>query len=53
MNLTPFSCHLSPDDSHSLSGSHLNVRHAARTWIVTAAFVMAPNTVMRVEAILL
>jgi hypothetical protein len=53
MSFKPLSCHLSPDDSHSLSGSHLKVYHDARTWPVTAAFVMAPRTVMSAEAVLL
>ena len=50
---TPVSCHLSPDSSHSLSGSHLTVRHAARTWIVSREFETAPKRVMMVEAVLL
>ena len=53
MSFKPLSCHLSPDDSHSLSGSHLNVYHAAITWIVSATFIMAPSTVMSAEAIIL
>jgi hypothetical protein len=52
MTFTPVSCHLSPDDSHSLSGSHLIARHAARTWMVKRALATAPKTVMRVEAVL-
>lgn len=52
ITLTPVSCHLSPDDSHSLSGSHFIDRHAARTWMVRSALVMAPKRVMRVEAVL-
>ena len=52
MSFKPLSCHLSPDDSHSLSGSHLKVFHDARTWMATAAFVMAPSTVMSAETVL-
>ena len=50
MSFKPLSCHLSPDDSHSLSGSHLKIYHDASIWIATAAFVMAPITVMTAEA---
>ena len=53
MSFKPLSCHLSPDDSHSLSGSHLKVYHAAITWIVIAAFVMAPSIVVSAEAVLM
>ena len=52
MSFKPLSCHLSPDDSHSLSGSHLKVYHDASTWMVTAVFARAPITVMSAEAVL-
>lgn len=52
MNLIPLSCQLSGDESHSLSGSHLNERHAAKTWIVRIVFVTEPKRVIRVEAVL-
>lgn len=47
------SCHFCSDDSHSLSGSHLMERHAARTWMVRMLLVIAPKRVMRAEAVLL
>ena len=51
MSFKPLSCHLSPEDSHSLSGSHPKVYHDASSWIRTAAFVKAPVTVMSAEAV--
>lgn len=54
MSLKPLICHLPPDDSHSLSGSHLKVYHAARSWKVKAAFdIMAQSTVMSTAVLLL
>lgn len=47
------SCHFCSDNSHSLSGSHLMDRHAARTWMVRTLLVIAPKRVIRVEAVLL
>ena len=52
MILTPVTCHLSPDSSHSLSGSHLIDRHAARTWMVRMVLVTPPKRVITVDAVL-
>lgn len=53
MTLTPSTRQLSPDASHSLSGSHRRDRHAARTWMARARFVTAPKRVITREADLL
>lgn len=53
ITFTPSTLQLSPDVSHSLSGTHLRDRHAARTWMARARFVTAPKRVITKDADLL
>jgi len=50
ITLTPSTCQLSLEASHSLSGSHLRDRHAVKTWKASMELVAAPKTVMTSEA---
>ena len=53
ITLTPSTRQVSLDASHSLSGSHLSDRHAAKSCMASVKLAIAPKAVMTREANLL